>query len=200
MDKDRVDAFLMKYLVLLPSSFGSLTKVVKTLLILSHGQAQVERGFSINSELLVDNLSNESLIAQRIKTDHMRQKGLQSHEVNITQALLKHVKCARSRYFSAQSERAQGNVKDKRQLDIQELEKDIASTNEHILLLESTISQLNKEGDLVALEAENKKTHSEMKYALAKSNSLKRAANEKQLEMETSMKRKKALIERKESL
>ena len=99
VDEDRVDAFLMKYLVLLPSSFGSLTKVVKTLLILSHGQAQVERGFSINSEFLVDNQSNESLIAQHIKTDHMTQKGLQSHEVNITQALLKHVKCARSRYF-----------------------------------------------------------------------------------------------------
>ena len=123
MNEDRVDAFLMKYLVLLPS-FGSLTKVVKTLLILSHGQTQVERGFSINSELLVDNLSNESLIAQRIITDHMRQKGLQSHEVNIPQALLMHVKCARSRYFSAQSERAQGNVKDKRQLDMQELENE----------------------------------------------------------------------------
>ena len=63
------------------------------------------------------------------------------------------------------------------------------------MLLESTISQLNKEGDLLALEAENKETHS-----LKESNSLMRAANEKQLEMETSMKRKKALIERKESL
>ena len=139
-----------------PSSFGSLTKIVKTL-ILSHGQAQVERGFSINSLLLVENLNNESLIAQRIVTDHMRQKGLQSYQLNITQKLLKHVKCARSRYFSAQNERAQCNVENKRQLDIQEIEKEIVSTSEHILLLEPTISHLNKEPDLVAFEAEKKK-------------------------------------------
>ena len=112
MDEDRVDTFWWKYLVSTPSAFGSLTKIVKTL-ILSHGQAQVERGFSINNELLVENLNNESLIAQRIVTDHMRQKGLQSYQLNITQKLLKHVKCARSRYFSAQNERAQCNVKNK---------------------------------------------------------------------------------------
>ena len=66
-------------------------------------------------------------------------------------------------------------MKNKRQLDIQE----IVSTSEHILLLESTISQLNKEADLVAFEAHKKKTHSEMKYVLAKSNGLKRAALKK---------------------
>ena len=69
--------------------------------------------------------------------------------------------------------------------------------SEHILLLESTISQLNKGANLVAFESEKKKTYSEMKYVLAKSNSLKRAATEKQQEMETSMKEKKELIEKK---
>ena len=73
------------------------------------------------------------------------------------------------------------------------------STSEHILLLESTISQLNKDADLVAFEAEKKKTHNEMNV-LAKSNGLKRAATEKQQEMETSIKKKKELIERKASL
>ena len=90
-------------------------------------------------------------------------------------------------------------MRNKRQLDIQdiqEIEKEIVSTSEHILLLESTISQLNKEADLVAFEAEKKKNH-EMKYVLAKSNGLKRAATEKQQEMETSIKKKKELIERK---
>ena len=94
-------------------------------------------------------------------------------------------------------------MKNKRQLDIQdiqEIEKEIASTSEHILLLESTISQLNKKADLVAFEAEKKKNHREMKYVLAKSNGLKRAATEKQQKMETSIKKKKELIERKTSL
>ena len=36
---------------------------------------------------------------------------MRKKRVTVTQKLLKHVKCARSRYFSAQNERAQCNVK-----------------------------------------------------------------------------------------
>ena len=35
-------------------------------MILSHGNANVERGFSVNSEYLVENMKNETLIAQRL--------------------------------------------------------------------------------------------------------------------------------------
>ena len=38
--------------------------------------------------------------------------------------------------FLCPNERGQCNVKNKRQLDIQEIEKEIVSTSEHILLLE----------------------------------------------------------------
>ena len=54
------------------------------LLIRYHGQAQVERGFSVNSQLLVENLNNDSLIAQRIISDHMMQKQIKPHELKIT--------------------------------------------------------------------------------------------------------------------
>ena len=33
---------------------------------LSHGQSQVEGGFNINDDILVENMHNNSLIAQRI--------------------------------------------------------------------------------------------------------------------------------------
>ena len=39
--------------------------------ILSHGQAQTERGFNVNKNLLVENLQETSLKAQRIVYDHM---------------------------------------------------------------------------------------------------------------------------------
>ena len=65
----RLDTFLSVFLS--SPSYSHLFMVVKMLLILSHGQAQVERGFSVNSQLLVDNLHDESLIAQRIVSDHM---------------------------------------------------------------------------------------------------------------------------------
>src|SRR5215467_10459157 len=39
----------------------SLSEVVKIVLILSHGNAHVERGFSVNKECIVDNLKEETL-------------------------------------------------------------------------------------------------------------------------------------------
>ena len=36
-------------------------RVVELLLLMSHGQATVERGFSINKEVVVENLSERSL-------------------------------------------------------------------------------------------------------------------------------------------
>ena len=38
-------------------------------LILSHGSAAVESGFSINNDMLVENLLEESLVGQRIVYD-----------------------------------------------------------------------------------------------------------------------------------
>lgn len=46
--------------------FPLLWKVFKILLLLSHGQASVERGFSINKNLSVYNLQQESLVSLRL--------------------------------------------------------------------------------------------------------------------------------------
>ena len=46
--------------------------VVKMVLVLSHGQATVERGFSINKEEIVENQHVESLVAQSIIKDHIQ--------------------------------------------------------------------------------------------------------------------------------
>ena len=53
--------------------------VFKLLLCLSHGQASVERGFSVNSNLLVENMHEDSLIAQRIVQDHVKSLKLQAY-------------------------------------------------------------------------------------------------------------------------
>lgn len=47
----------------------SLVKLLKIVMILSHGNANIERGFSVNSECLVENMKNETLIAQRLIYD-----------------------------------------------------------------------------------------------------------------------------------
>ena len=45
------------------------------LLLLSHGQASVERSFSINPEIETANLTHESYIAQRVICDHIHTIG-----------------------------------------------------------------------------------------------------------------------------
>ena len=50
-------------------------RVVELLLLMSHGQATVERGFSVNKEVVVENLSERSFIAQRIIHDRIESVG-----------------------------------------------------------------------------------------------------------------------------
>jgi len=64
LNKDRLDQFYMD-LIGKSEKFSSLFSVIKLLLILSHGQASVERGFSVNKAMLRDNLQTETIIAMR---------------------------------------------------------------------------------------------------------------------------------------
>ena len=54
------------------------------LLILSHDQATVQSGFSVNGKRLLENFHTESLIAQRHIHDHMRSYDLEAHDLDIT--------------------------------------------------------------------------------------------------------------------
>ena len=71
METGRVDTFYFDRLSN-KADFKELWKVVKLLLALSHGQATVERGFSSNKEVMVENLAQHSLVAQRVICDHVR--------------------------------------------------------------------------------------------------------------------------------
>ena len=65
--------------------------------ILSHGQASVERGFSVNKELEIENLADQSLVAQRLVCDYINAVG-GILNVPITQPLLTSCSAARKRY------------------------------------------------------------------------------------------------------
>ena len=71
--KNRLDSFLWKYMGS-DSNCKSIWSIVKIILVLSHRQATVERGFSENKMLLVENLDMESLIAQRLICNYMKRK------------------------------------------------------------------------------------------------------------------------------
>lgn len=55
--------------------FYDLWDVMKVMLLLLHGQAGVERGFSLNRQVEVENLQKQSLVAQHIICDHISSVG-----------------------------------------------------------------------------------------------------------------------------
>lgn len=82
------------------TEFSALWQVVKLTLILSHGNAAVESGFSINNDMLVENLLEESLVGQRTVYDSIQKAG-GVLSVNIDKRMLQFVRAARSRWEEA---------------------------------------------------------------------------------------------------
>lgn len=69
-EKSRLDKFFYEEIGT-KKEYGLLFDVIKLCLFLSHGQATVERGFFINANLIVEDLQEESIIAQRIVYDNV---------------------------------------------------------------------------------------------------------------------------------
>lgn len=96
---DRLDDFYTRHIGE-NCDFKDLFSVVKLVLILSHGNAFVESGFSVNDDLLVSNLHEESIIAQRQVFDSVKAAG--GHlNVQITQQLRNFVRCSYAAYQKA---------------------------------------------------------------------------------------------------
>ena len=126
------------------------------LMILSHGQATIEKGFSFNGRLLVENLHTGSLIAQRHIHDHMHSYDLQAHDLDITRKLLDSVSSARKHYFQSQKERLLVKEKSSKDCQLAELNEEISKLNIEAMLLKLTISDLQKSSDKTLLDAQKK--------------------------------------------
>ena len=93
--QDRVDA-------LFSTTMGSsklcanLWDFVKMFLILYHGQATIERGFSINKQLLVENMKPKSLVALRRIEDHMKYSEQSPETIKVPNKMIRSVKEAHS--------------------------------------------------------------------------------------------------------
>ena len=71
---DRIDTWFFDALSQKPQ-YGLLLMLVKKILLLSHGQATVERGFSYNKEVTANRLSHLTLVARRTVVDHIQKVG-----------------------------------------------------------------------------------------------------------------------------
>ena len=104
--KDRLDDFFMK------TEIGSYKNLFKLVLVLSHGQANVERCFSVNNNVLKFNMSENSVVSRKLIIDHMKCHNLSPQSFPITNDLLKSVRSSRQRHESNILERcSNANVK-----------------------------------------------------------------------------------------
>ena len=84
--------------------------------MLSHGQSSIERGFSVNKDLLVENLNQQALIGQRKMYDYFSSLGIDIHEHEIPPGPTKSCKSAYSRYAAALEEKKKGKASTQKNL------------------------------------------------------------------------------------
>ncbi|XP_070554389.1 uncharacterized protein [Ptychodera flava] len=144
-------------------------KVVKSLLLISHRQASVERGFSVNRQIEVENLHEESVVAQRLICDQVdRVGGIQN--VQISAQLLTSAGSARHRYQAHLDEEKKKRETAQAKRKRKDLLSDIEDLKVKKKRLQSDVTELMKSADEYADKAEATRKIT----FITKSNSLRR--------------------------
>ncbi len=152
--KDRLDELLYETITK-RKDLSDLWLVTRMLLLLSHGQATVERGFSINKETMADNMSEHTLIAKRVVKDYLMPVGGKVSDVTVTPQLLAAAASGRQRYqhyLEEQKKRSPvGETGRKRKAEREELDELKPKRKR----LEGSIQALTGSADKYADEAES---------------------------------------------
>lgn len=176
-ENHRLDVLLFK-VIGQDKKLCDLWSVVKQLLILSHGQATVERGFSVNKEAVADNLSEKAMVAKRQIINFVRQAG-GIRKVCITKELLLSASSARSKYNDYLESKRDEEEK-KRKGEKRKLQEDhISDLKTKKRQLEQEIVDLTAESDILSKEGEKKHQW----LLISKSNALRSKATEKESEL-----------------
>ena len=75
--------------------YESLSHVIKCILLLFHGQSQVERGYSVTKALMYNNMQEKYVIARRSVKDYIQTYQLEPHKVKIKKDLKRSVRFTR---------------------------------------------------------------------------------------------------------
>jgi hypothetical protein len=150
---DRIDVFYYNLLSPL-NEYQLLWEVVQSLLVLSHGQASVERGFSVNKEVNFENQGCETVVAHRLICDAVSVYGSPA-QVPLGDDLLKMVDSSRARYRShlaAQKEQEEAKTKAKKR---KHMEDDVREVRKKIKTVQATIEDLEKTEEVELRAAQN---------------------------------------------
>jgi hypothetical protein len=171
-EKVRLDDFFVETVKVSKSS-PKLWKVIEILLVLSHGQATVERGFSVNKKIEIENLKEKSYVAQRLICDFVNSFGGNVFDIEITKNMRTYVSNAKQMYLQY-LEDSRKKIKSDSERKRKTMESEEFSKKKS--RLEIDIAALLKSADELAQEAEDTGNIT----LIAKSNGLRKAAKNKQ--------------------
>ncbi|XP_065121844.1 uncharacterized protein [Paramisgurnus dabryanus] len=174
----RLDTFLNERL---SHPYPAAWDFCQNLLLLSHGQATVERGFSINKEVETENMQEDTIVAHRLICDFVVMHGGVT-QVPLTKELMASVGAARSKYRLFLDQERIRKEKESQSQKRKLAEQSLQDLKKRKTSLEDVSVCLSREADALAEEAESK-AGSKMAQLLSKSNALKRAHKEKLAEL-----------------
>lgn len=136
--------------------YKNLLDFIKIVMTLSHGNAFMERGFSINKDCVVENQKEKSLIAQRVICDAIDAMNYPLHEFVVDKELIKCARLSNKLYKDelekekAKREKEQDNKRNKKiiAIELKELEdkkqKILESAKKQAAKIEEEIYELKK--------------------------------------------------------
>ncbi|RUS79907.1 hypothetical protein EGW08_012345 [Elysia chlorotica] len=180
----RLDQF---YRALDLEGMDALKKVINMVLTMSHGNAEVERGFSVNKEVSVENMAERSIIARRLICQFIKDNGNCPAMVPLGKKMLTSCSGAYQKYkTSLEEERKKKELGEKTNTKKRKAEEkkgmDVKRRK-----LELDIDLLIRSADELSEEAEQKGTSGKEKVQvhelIVKSNALRKDAKAKKAEL-----------------
>ena len=165
----RLDTFLSEMLQG-QEEFHNLCTTMQILLTLSHGQGTVERGFSVNKEILAPNLQEVSLRSIRLVHSSILAQKTNVADFVITEELLSSCNHASNRYKMHLMEKKTEKEKTEKGRKRKALQEELTKVKKVKQDLEAVAMKLNDTANKKAKEAEKKKDATEMKALLMESN------------------------------
>ena len=174
--KTNLDDFFFHELGSETKKYDVFSYILKIILTLSHGQAVVERGYSLGKSSLQTNITEESIIAKKVIQDHLQSNKINISTYNVPNKLIFSCNSACSKYKASLKGKAKETERDKQKEKTELLQKEIDELVDKEKKLNSTCDSLDDE--FVKLVADAEKKPEEMTVLITKAIALKRRRNE----------------------
>ena len=152
--EEPLDSFYFTLFPRLHSRYPELSYLLKLILVLSHGQASVERGFSLRNSTLKDNISDLSTYSKRVIIDHMLSNKIKASTMEISTLMMVSYKSARTKYEEAMQKEVLAKKVTKEESQSKLLKIQINEIKAKISETRKTVTYLDDEFTKAAFDAE----------------------------------------------